>query len=186
MLWAEDMVKMTSADSQDRSTQVTLVAGRLDGAAALAPAPDSWAADPNNDVAIWIIEMQAGARWTLPAASAQPVNRTLYFFQGTGLQAAGLTIPDYHAVDLLADQAIPLAAEDGPVRMLLLQGRPIAEPVMQYGPFVMNTQAEIRQAFEDYRRTQFGGWPWQRHDPIHPGSRRRFARYADGVEEVKD
>ncbi|MBT4265969.1 MAG: hypothetical protein HOK67_04880 [Deltaproteobacteria bacterium] len=71
-------------------------------------------------------------------------------------------------------------------RILLLQGKPIAEPVVQHGPFVMNTQDEIQEAFEDYQRTRFGGWPWDRSDPVNPSSKGRFARYADGTEENKD
>ncbi|MBN2426009.1 MAG: hypothetical protein JXR46_06530 [Calditrichaceae bacterium] len=57
--------------------------------------------------------------------------------------------------------------------------------VAQYGPFVMNTQAEIHQAIEDYRKTQFGGWPWSAFDHTHPRLKGRFARYADGREEIK-
>jgi hypothetical protein len=66
---------------------------------------------------------------------------------------------------------------DDTVELLLLQGRPIGEPVAQYGPFVMNTQQEIMQAMQDYRRTGFGGWPWKENDPVHGPENRRFARY---------
>ena len=41
----------------------------------------------------------------------------------------------------------------------------------------MNTQEEIMQAMRDYRRTQFGGWPWKDNDPVHGSENRRFARY---------
>ena len=64
--------------------------------------------------------------------------------------------------------------------ILVLQGKPIAEPVVQHGPFVMNTRQEIQQAFLDYQRTRFGGWPWPSDDPVHLRAEGRFARHADG------
>jgi hypothetical protein len=66
----------------------------------------------------------------------------------------------------------------------MLQGKPIAEPVVQYGPFVMNTRQEIEQAFADYQRTHFGGWPWPTAEPVHGKARGRFARHATGEEET--
>ena len=51
-----------------RSTEVTCIAGRL-LAEPLAPPPDSWAAQPEADLAIWTLKMAPGARWTLPAAA---------------------------------------------------------------------------------------------------------------------
>ena len=64
--------------------------------------------------------------------------------------------------------------------------RPIGEPVAQYGPFVMNTREQLEQAFADYRRTQFGGWPFPANDPVFPRDAGRFAKHADGrVERVE-
>jgi len=68
----------------------------------------------------------------------------------------------------------------------LLQGRPIGAPVFQMGPFVMNSPEELRQAFEDYRRTQFGGWPWSSPSPVHARADGRFALHADGKVEHRD
>lgn len=63
--------------------------------------------------------------------------------------------------------------------LLFLEGKPIQEPVVQYGPFVMNTEQEIHETFREYRRTQFGGWQWRRLDSMHERNAGRFARYAD-------
>jgi len=49
----------------------------------------------------------------------------------------------------------------------------------------MNTQAEIHQAFADYRRTEFGGWPWGTSDPVHPRDKGRFAQHAGGRMEER-
>jgi hypothetical protein len=77
-----------------------------------------------------------------------------------------------------------LLAGDTVCEFLLLQGRPIGEPVAQYGPFVMNTQQEIMQAMQDYRRTQFGGWKFADPAPVHGTQPKRFAKYPDGREEA--
>jgi hypothetical protein len=49
---------------------------------------------------------------------------------------------------------------------------------------VMNTQAELQQAFDDYRRTEFGGWPWPDNAPVHGAEPVRFAKHADGRTET--
>ena len=82
-----------------------------------------------------------------------------------------------------SDVDVEVCAGDTAVECLVLQGRPIGEPVAQYGPFVMNTQNEIEQAFADYRRTGFGGWPWDVDGPVHGAEPRRFARHPGGLVE---
>ncbi len=186
MLWAGDIPVVEPRDVRGGCTRVRLIAGSLDGTAAPAPAPDSRAAEPDADVAIWIIDMEPDTEWTLPAASAA-ARRGLYYFEGTGLEIAGDAIPSYHTAELRADRAVTLRTTAEAARILLLQGVPLDEPVVQYGPFVMNTRTEIQEAFEDYQRTRFGGWPWERADNVHDAGRGRFARYADGrLEEPRD
>ncbi len=161
--------------------EVTVVAGHLGDARAPAPPPRSWAAKPGSDVAIWTIKLDAEATWTLPAA-APGTNRSLFLFRGNQLTIDGTSIPAKSAVRLRPDVPVDLAAGDA-VELLLLQGKPIGEPVVQHGPFVMNTPGEIKQAFLDYQRTQFGGWPWPSDAPVHARDAGRFARHADGREE---
>ena len=184
MLWAEEIPTLKTRDQEGRFTEIIVVAGKIGETESPAPAPDSWAANPANEVGIWKINMEAGALWTLPAASPQ-IRRTLYFYKGSTIKLAGVDVKSYQSVELLADQDVILEAGNEDAYILVLQGMPIAEPVVQHGPFVMNTQAEIQQAFRDYRETQFGGWPWTRYDHVHPRNKGRFARYSNGKEEVK-
>jgi redox-sensitive bicupin YhaK (pirin superfamily) len=185
MFWDKDIPRKHHADANGKKVEVTVIAGALEDVQPLTPPPHSWGADPDADLAIWSIAMEAGATWTVPPARDARTVRTLHQFAGRGLSVAGRSIPGPAAVQVQADQPVTIAATNGPVEILLLQGRPIGEPVAQHGPFVMNTRAELEQAFADYRRTQFGGWPFPAPDPVFPRDAGRFAKHADGrVERV--
>jgi redox-sensitive bicupin YhaK (pirin superfamily) len=108
----------------------------------------------------------------------------LYFYEGESLSLSGYDLNAYHGAEV--DASIDLELKNGPknAKILVLQGKPISEPVIQYGPFVMNTKEEIYQAFQDYHQTQFGGWPWPKTGQVHDRSHGRFARHADGREEM--
>lgn len=184
MLWRDTIPNYEHTDENGKKTIVEVIAGKLHDKKAPTPPPDSWAADDSHEVAVWNIKMNAGAKWVLPKASAG-VNRTLYFYEGTNLNLAGKVIPKYNAVELRPEFDIALTAGNEETSILILQGKPISEPVIQYGPFVMNTKEEINQAFEDYHQTQFGGWPWPKYDQVHARDKSRFAKHADGKEEIK-
>jgi redox-sensitive bicupin YhaK (pirin superfamily) len=185
MLWAENVPLVQITDDYKKLTQVNVIAGELNGKIASPPAPNSWAADSEHEIAIWTIKLQAGASWIMPAAT-RDVNRTLYFYKGSSMQIEGETITNYNSIEVNAGTELSLIAGSDDCYLLMLQGKPINEPVVKYGPFVMNTQEEIQQTFKDYQRTEFGGWPWSRPDQVHARDKGRFARYADGTEEIKE
>jgi redox-sensitive bicupin YhaK (pirin superfamily) len=185
MFWDDDIPRVRAVDDDGRITEVTVIAGRIDGVEPPSPPPNSWASRADADVAIWHITMEPGARWQLPPASGPDTARVLYVFEGDTLRIDDVEVGNDTGAQLDPTATVPLVAGAAPVEALLLQGRPIGEPVAQYGPFVMNTEAEIHQAFADYRATQFGGWPWPDDAPTHGRDRGRFARHVDGrVEEV--
>lgn len=184
MLWHEDIPTVIFEDGNKRKTSIKLIAGKLDGISAPSPAPNSWAADPKNEIAIWTITMEAGAEWTIDP-SENLINRSLYFFEGDSLELNDQSISAYHGVDLVSTNKIKVKNGDSQSQLLLLQGKPINEPVVQHGPFVMNTEQEIRETMADYQKTEFGGWPWPSYDHVHPRDKTRFAKYADGREELK-
>jgi redox-sensitive bicupin YhaK (pirin superfamily) len=183
MLWEDSIPVLKVTGDNGKSAEINVIAGSVADTKALSPTPDSWAANPENEVAILTIKLEAGASWVVPKASPG-ANRTLYFYKGSDLKLDGEFIQVNHAVTVNVTMSITIQAAKEDCFLLMLQGKPINEPVVQYGPFVMNTKAEIQEAFEDYQRTQFGGWPWPDREPVH-GNKGRFALYADGKEELK-
>ncbi len=186
MLWQKDIPRHVFTDATGRKTEITTVAGALEGRRPPSPPPHSWASRPDSDVAIWTITMEAGAKHTLPPASDERTMRTLYFFRGTTLHIGGEAIGAKTAAVVASDAPVEIEAGVDGAEILLLQGRPIGEPVVQYGPFVMNSRAEVQQAMLDYQRTRFGKWPWKDDAPVHARSEGRFARHADGRIERND
>ena len=129
--------------------------------------------------------MCPGSKWIMPKASIG-INRTIYFYSGKVLLIENQKVRSNHSAEIKEDFDVLIENGEEQACILLLQGRPIAEPVVQYGPFVMNTKEEIKQAYQDYNETQFGTWPWLVSDPVHAANKGRFALYADGTEEEKN
>ena len=182
MLWREQIPVRTFRDAAGAAATVTVLAGQLGDAQAPPPPPDSYAADPDAHVAIVTIRLDPGATWVLPP-TAPGVHRALYTVSGSDAVVAGLGVEGRMVVQVRPDAEVALQGGRDGSELLLLQGRPIGEPVAQHGPFVMNTRDELMQAYDDYRRTRFGRWPHGVDDPVHPRDAGRFAVHADGRRE---
>jgi redox-sensitive bicupin YhaK (pirin superfamily) len=101
------------------------------------------------------LHLAAGARFEQPLPATH--NAFVYVYRGE-VSVSGRTVPTQRMA-LLANGAsadgLVIEAE-APARVLLIAGRPLKEPIMQYGPFVMNTQQEIYQALNDFRDGRLG------------------------------
>jgi len=191
MFWRHHIPSLKLSDTQGLETTIVNYCGpspgsSTDGDRPPPPPPDSWAADPANGVVIWTIRIVPGAVWTIPATDER-CNRRLFYFDGSNAEICGQTVTADHAVTLAAGQDIPLRNGLAESEFLLLQGLPIGEPVAHYGPFIMNDEQGLRQAFADYQTTGFGGWPWPNDGPTHPRSETCFAKHPDGrLEKATD
>lgn len=183
MIWHEDIPEKIIADDANRTTVLRVIAGTYDELTPPSPPPKSWAAEPEHHVAIWTLRLQPRAHFTLPAAKAN-LERSLYVFRGNGLTVDDQSIPNKRRVQTHSQCVLNLINGDEETEILLLQGRPITQPVAQHGPFVMNYPGEIRQAMLDYQRTGFGGWPWETSIPVHPRTSGRFALHGNGHIEI--
>jgi hypothetical protein len=181
MLWSEDIPTVTPA----AGVRVDVMAGSLHGHVAPAPPPDSWASRSDSAFAIWLIRLEEGASWRLPATETG-VNRMLAFFDGVTARIGSTPVERGTGLRLRPEIPADIVNTGQAAEFLLLQGRPIGAPVIQIGPFVMNTPEEIQQALSDYRSTGFGGWPWSGPDPVHDRMEGRFAIHADGRVEHRD
>jgi quercetin 2,3-dioxygenase len=143
--------------------------------------PNSWASQSDSDVAIWTISLEANGQITLPPAKPN-TTRALYVFEGATLTVNQESTSLNHGYRVESTHELKLKTQSK-AQVLVLQGRPIGEPVVSYGPFVMNSREEIQRAFMDYQATQFGGWPFAQHDPNHGKDSKRFVIRANGSRE---
>jgi redox-sensitive bicupin YhaK (pirin superfamily) len=99
------------------------------------------------------LEMDAGARFE--AGDLRGRNVFLYVVAGD-VRVNGADVGQHHLVELDSDGNDLVIESSSAARLLFGHGLPINEPVVSYGPFVMNTQDEIRQAITDYQAGRMG------------------------------
>jgi len=185
MLWTEKLTRIKSEDGKTRVTVMVDTSNSFSNAQKVVPS-DSWANYPDVELAILIIEMDPFAEYQLPLSTQSTMNRNLYFFEGDTITLDDKEIKLNSGVSLVPTIGVTIKNGNQKSRMLLLQGKPIGKPVVQQGPFVMNTHQELVMAYDQYSKTNFGGWPWESHEPIHPREKGRFAKLANGDESFPE
>lgn len=177
MFWAEDIPVI-----EKDGAKVTVIAGAFGDVKPLAPPSASWAANAENELAIWLVDIDKGGTVTLPVASDQSLRRG-YIFEGVAT-FDGDVQPAKHLVDLDATRPSVITNDsEEKVRILILQSRPIEAPVVMRGPFVLNTNEQMIETVVRYQSEGFGRWPWPTLAHTH-GNEGRFIRYPDGRRET--
>lgn len=104
--------------------------------------------DPYTGVLYLDVALEADSAFMHPFDSA--LQAFIYVFEGS-VELEGTPLPQHTFAVLGNGDSLRLAAGDAGARFILVAGRPLDEPIEQYGPFVMNTRDEIQQAMADYR-----------------------------------
>jgi redox-sensitive bicupin YhaK (pirin superfamily) len=129
--------------------ELKLIAGRLsiegqDLAGPINATPDAMATDP-----LYVdVTLPAGRMFQLPVSAGH--HAFVYPFEGE-VTIAGASVGKHNAAVLSDGDRVTVTAGPAGARFVLVAGKPIGEPVVQYGPFVMNTREEIEQAVADFR-----------------------------------
>jgi redox-sensitive bicupin YhaK (pirin superfamily) len=128
--------------------EVKVIAGRFGGTMG---AMHGGSTDPY----YWDVRLEPDA--VLQAELPASHNAFLYAYEGEALVGADRTALPHRAAGLLSEgDAVRIEAGEQGARVLVLAAKPIREPTVQYGPFVMNTRAEIEQAIADYQSGRLG------------------------------
>ena len=142
--------RVPEAETDGGSVRVRVIAGEALGAKAVI--------DTRTPIVYQDFTLAPGAEVVQPVPGE--MNAMVYVFGAAALVGAGARlITDGQLAVLGPGETVRLAAADGasePARLLLLAGVPLREPVARYGPFVMNTPDEIRQAIIDYQHGRMG------------------------------
>ena len=107
--------------------------------------------DPNSDMQYLDVSLRPGAVFSIPLPDAYTA--FVYVYEGNA-EAANIALPQ-HSLAVLGDgDSVEIQAGTKGARLICVAGKPIGEAIVQHGPFVMNTRAEIEQAFHDYQNGQ--------------------------------
>jgi redox-sensitive bicupin YhaK (pirin superfamily) len=105
--------------------------------------------DPHTQVLYLDVSLAANQTFTQPLDAA--LNAFVYVFEGAAL-LGGAALPQHGLALLGPGDALSISAGAQGARFILVAGRPLHEPIVQYGPFVMTTRGEIERAMQDYQQ----------------------------------
>jgi quercetin 2,3-dioxygenase len=186
MMWRESIpvAKVPVPGEEKLFSEVKVIVGdyyrELMPFPSIPPPKEDYLSDPASQGAVYLINLpKRGATVKLPPMLTSTANRALYLFEGEGdLTKVRVSEVDNEeenygylllkqGTSIRPDVEVSLTNEGtGRANVLVLAAEPVEnESTFIKGPFVGATQADVDQAYADFKETKFGGWPWDRSDP---------------------
>ncbi|MGX6977704.1 pirin family protein [Vagococcus elongatus] len=177
MYWHENIPVIKLADKNPDKNFLKVLVGSYNGVQAERPVENSYGYEEENHINVWDGKLEKGERFVIPS---YPNDVKVQFYVGDGKFKVDDYLVDRNSLLVYtSDSEITFTAEEDSEFMVFI-GKEIKEEIYAYGPFVMNTKAEVVQAYEDFRKNQFGGWPWSSSAPTIPSDKGRFSVYDKG------
>ncbi len=176
-VWKEDMPIIRS-----EGCTVQIICGEFGGKSVSSPSEHSWA-DGTHGVRILRIEMEPDAKLRIDPA-AEGANRNLYYVSGDRADIMGEEVIWNARMKIAASADIDI--QNGKERSVfwLLEGIPIGQRMSMFGPVMLSSDAEVREAMQTIRKQELERWPWELVDRVNPIDSGRFMLRKDGTRET--
>lgn len=160
---------------------IHVYAGTYEGMTGVVPNKDSWAADQSHHVRIVSFEVDPGVKITLDP-TVPSAGRNVYITD-SGATVAGKDYIPQTRLKIKPDAEVEITNGDKKSEIWLLEGDPIGQKMCSFGPVVLATDKEVREANAVVRKEEIKDWPWNYVNKTQPVATDRFIRYADGRED---
>ena len=181
MHWHENLPVIPLDDHNPTNNYLKVLAGHYNGNKAPQPSEVSYGHNPLHHLNIWEGELEKGKELIIPAF---PEDAPVQLFVRSGkLAIDGNEISEQSLLIYTSDEVSHFEVIEE-VDFMVFIGKEIKEEVFAYGPFVMTTREEVIQAYNDFERTEFGGWPWKESAPSIPNTEGRFSMNNHGQEKT--
>lgn len=178
MHWRENIPVVSLHPERPAQNFLKVLVGTYRDVVAEKPNDTSYGFEESHHINIWDGRIEEKNSVTLPKFPEDtPVQ--LYVAKGK-LKVEEYEISGKNMLIYTSDDDVTFTALED-TEFMVFVGKEIQEEVYAYGPFVMNTRAEILQAYRDFEETAFGGWPWSSSAPTIDHRRGRFSVFDGGT-----
>ncbi len=174
MIWSEKI-----PNKEKDGVEIRVIAGNFEDLVANVPNKDSLANDSEYHISIVRFVMSPGSKIELKPISPN-LNRNIYCIDGKGLEICGNNIEASSRVKLDGNANIIITNGNEPSTLWLLEGMPLNERIVSYGPIIHDTDQDVRKALDELRKTEFENWSWDYIDLAQPLGTPRHMTYGDG------